>query len=96
MTKPPPIRVGVEGIEPRASKSGAAAIDWSLIARLPPFQMFLNEKAGIPANVDQDAYALHFATTSADGPALLQEYERWHAAKGLWPNETPLGQVKEG
>lgn len=27
------------------------------------------------------------------GPDVLAEYAAWHAAKGYWPNETPLGQM---
>lgn len=26
---------------------------------------------------------------------LLAEYAQWHTAKGLWPNETPDGRLKE-
>ena len=37
--------------------------------------------------------AMHLAATTA-GLVLFDAYCAWHQAKGYWPNETPLGQVK--
>ena len=44
---------------------------------------------------DSFEHSLGFAQARGAGTDVLAEYETWHAAKGYWPNETPLGQVKE-
>lgn len=83
MEKPEPIRVGVQGFSAFGGSQGQgqAPIRWERIQGLPAFQMFLNEEgAGVLA-----PYGL---TNS-----LYADYCRWHAAKGLWPNETPEGDL---
>ena len=41
--KPPPIRLGVVGIEPTPIM--AKEPDWSALVALPPFQMFARERS---------------------------------------------------
>lgn len=51
-----------------------------LLVGLPPFQMFASMKRQPPAVlVLQDA--------------AVNEYFRWHQAKGYWPGETPFGEL---
>ena len=43
---------------------------------------------------DSFEHSLDFAQARGDWPDVLAEYGAWHTAKGYWPNETPLGEVK--
>ena len=97
--KPPPQVLGVSGIAEQPIVIHDAKINWALVAALPPFQMFLAERDG-PNQTGQNSQqwatgvAMRLAAAVND-QALFGEYAEWHAAKGYWPNETPLGQVKE-
>ena len=100
--KPPTQTAGVVGIEPKPIELTPAPtqrVNWRAIAALPPFQMFLAERDG-PNQTGKNAQewatgvATHLAATTSD-TALFDDYCAWHTAKGYWPNETPLGQVKE-
>ena len=97
--KPPPQVLGVSGIAEQPIIIHDAKINWATVAALPPFQMFLAERDG-PNQTGKNAQewatgvAAHLAATTSD-TALFDAYCAWHEAKGYWPNETPLGQVKE-
>ena len=97
--KPPPQVLGVSGIEAAPIIIHDAKINWATVASLPPFQMYLAERDG-PNQTGKNAQewatqvAMHLAATTSD-TALFDAYCAWHTAKGYWPNETPLGQVKE-
>lgn len=97
--KPPPQVLGVSGIAEQPIVIHDAKINWATVAALPPFQMFLTERDG-PNQTGQNSQqwatgvAMRLAAAVSD-QALLDEYAAWHTAKGYWPNETPLGQVKE-
>lgn len=68
------------------------------MAALPPFQMFLAERDGhnqTGKNSQEWATGVAMRLAAAvNDQALFDEYAAWHEAKGYWPNETPLGQVK--
>ena len=97
--KPPPQVLGVSGIAEQPIVIHDAKINWALVAALPPFQMFLAERDG-PNQTGKNSQewatgvAMRLAASVGD-EALFGEYAAWHEAKGYWPNETPLGQVKE-
>lgn len=97
--KPPPQVLGVSGIAEQPIVIHDAKINWALVAALPPFQMFLAERDG-PNQTGQNSQqwatgvAMRLAAAVND-QALFDEYAAWHQAKGYWPNETPLGQVRE-
>lgn len=97
--KPPPQVLGVSGIAEQPIIIHDAKINWALVAALPPFQMFLAERDG-PNQTGKNSQewatgvAMRLAATTSD-TALFDAYCAWHEAKGYWPNETPLGQVKE-
>lgn len=97
--KPPAQVLGVAGIEAAPIIIHDAKINWATVAALPPFQMFLTERDG-PNQTGKNSQewatgvAMHLAATTSD-TALFDAYCAWHEAKGYWPNETPLGQVKE-
>lgn len=80
--KPPAQGVGVEGFNAFAAKpeTQAPVIDWSHVCGLPAFEMFMAERHP------------HGEPTTR---ALFDEYCQWHANKGCWPNETPLGELVE-
>lgn len=83
MSKPPTQIAVVQGIDAtRFPADNMPPINRHRLAGLPPFQMFAAEKRQLPAALvlQDDA---------------VQEYMAWHQTKGYWPNETPLGQVKE-
>ena len=96
--KPPPQVLGVSGIAEQPIVIHDPKINWAMVAALPPFQMFLAERDG-PNQTGKNSQewatgvAMRLAAAVND-QALFDEYAAWHEAKGYWPNETPLGQVK--
>lgn len=107
-TKPPPIVLNVAAIEEvPITLGGAQEIDWMRVAGLPPFQMFLGERgyldasgiaelAGPPGDAKKQAFLQLRGRLPAGPEGLWDDYRSWHEAKGYWPNETPMGEVKEG
>ena len=97
--KPPPQVLGVSGIAEQPIVIHDAKINWALVAALPPFQMFLAERDG-PNQTGKNSQewatgvAMRLASSVGD-ETLFHAYSAWHEAKGYWPGETPLGQVKE-
>ena len=97
--KPPPQVLGVAGIAEQPIVIHDPKINWAMVAALPPFQMFLSERDG-PNQTGKNAQewatsvAMRLGAEMGD-KALFDAYCAWHTAKGYWPNETPLGQVKE-
>lgn len=97
--KPPPQVLGVAGIAEQPIVVHDPKINWAMVAALPPFQMFLSERDG-PNQTGKNsqewatAIAMRMGAEMGD-KALFDAYSAWHEAKGYWPNETPLGQVKE-
>ena len=95
--KPPPIRVSAEGIAPNPiamhedSAQAQAAAEIQRLPFLPPFQMFAAERMRNTSRHDSEQHAANFLRSRGAGLDVLEEYVRWHAAKGYWPNETPLG-----
>lgn len=71
---------------------------WSKLAGLPPFQMFMRERAENDPSMQSDQWAMQEAAKLArtiGDDKLIDEYCTWHERKGLWPRETPYGQIKE-
>ena len=97
--KPPPQVLGVAGIAEQPIVIHDAKINWAMVAALPPFQMFLVERDG-PNQTGKNSQewatgvAMRLAAAVND-QALFDEYAAWHAAKGYWPGETPMGVAKE-
>lgn len=97
--KPPPQTLGVSGIAETPIVLDQPKTNWAVVAALPPFQMFLAERDG-PNQTGKNSQewatgvAMRLAASTSDD-ALFGDYTAWHARKGYWPNETPLGQVKE-
>jgi hypothetical protein len=94
--KPPPIIVGVSGIEPRKQDiAPAAAIPWGRICGLPAFEMFVAERSGRPPANVADAMRPFMAEQIAKlgEQGLFDAYGLWHKEKGMWPGETPLGDL---
>ena len=84
-TKPEPIRIGVEGfVAFEAKPAQSAPIPWGHVLGLPAFQMFMAERHGVT----------NMASFKPQ-PELFDEYCRWHAEKGFWPDEDPLGRIKD-
>ena len=106
--KPPPIVLAVGGLQPEAVTFGAPdqqAINWYRLLTLPPFQMFAVAKGyltaqditaicGQPSPQEAEAQRRFFERIG-DAKRTFDEYCAWHQAKGYWPNETPMGEVKE-
>lgn len=92
-TKPPAQTLGVTGIE--SLRVTDTTIDYSKLVTLPPFQMFMVEQRLVsPEFAGQPSYYQQ-SFTATRMEELYHEYARWHAEKGYWPNETPMG-VPEG
>ena len=93
-TKPPTPVAGVAGISATPITMNLPAPDWNRIVALPPFQVFAAEKAVAAGGHDSLAHALAYARQSGGGHELYNEYAAWHAATGKWPNETPMGDLR--
>lgn len=93
MTKPPTQIAGVVGISATPITMNEA-FPWTLIAGLPPFQMFAAERMRNTSGKDSMGRALEYVRALGGGSDVLQAYEEWHAAKGYWPNEDPFGRVR--
>ena len=95
--KPPPQILSVSGIAETPIVFNQPKLNWAMVAALPPFQMFLAERDG-PNQTGKNSQewatevAMRLAAAVND-QALFDEYAAWHAAKGYWPHETPLGEV---
>lgn len=97
-TKPPTQIAGVVGIEPERivmNEAPATTLPWAYIAGLPPFQMFAAELLRNTSGNDSEAHAQDFIRVKGAGQDLFDDYAAWHAAKGYWPNETPMGQANK-
>ncbi|MDR0457840.1 MAG: hypothetical protein LBH10_02240 [Burkholderiaceae bacterium] len=92
--KPPAQCVGVSGIasEPALDYT-RAPVNWAKLARLPPFQMYAAEQMHCAGADDSLAHAQAFIAARGVTTPLLAAYCAWHAAKGCWPGETPLGEA---
>ena len=91
--KPPAQTLGVIGIE--SLRVTDTTIDYAKLVTLPPFQMFMVEQRLVSPEFAGEPEYYQQAFTATRMEELYQEYAHWHAAKGYWPNETPMG-VPEG
>lgn len=81
-------------------------VDWAKLCELPPFQMFAVEcdpflGAAFEYSQDDDGIVLWERSDRLNTwlhtyipEDLYKQYCDWHAAKGYWPNETPMGAIK--
>ena len=95
--KPPPIRVSAEGIAPKPitmNEPPPSAADLARLVSLPPFQMFAAERMRNTAGKDGEDHAKDYIRAKGFGQDVVDDYLQWHAGKGYWPNETPLGSLK--
>ena len=72
--------------EPRST-----AVDWRIIAALPPFQMFAAERMRNVSGRDSEEHALAYVRAQGGEADVFQAYCQWHQTKGYWPGESPLG-----
>lgn len=95
--KPPTQIAGVNGFNAHGVMGGGAPqdkIDWPSVVSLPPFQMFACEQSG---QTNGDAVTAWVQTRIAlmGDAELYEQYAQWHKHKGYWPNETPMGSIKD-
>ena len=98
--KPPTQTAGVSGIDgyggmgeaPIRSADKSPQIDWRKLINLPAFEMFVFEESGLSTNVAASNWAAAKRASMGDDK-LYGLYANWHANKGLWINETPLGEL---
>ena len=93
--KPPPIVLGVQGIEPQPIMMNVPKADWRKIVMLPPFQMYAVEQGARDGNAYQAATVFLGNELARKGDDVVwAEYCDWFEAKGYWVNETPDGKLK--
>lgn len=98
--KPPTQTAGVSGIDghggmgeaPEQAIPNNAYVDWFKLVDLPAFQMFVTEQSGLTHGVTMSNWIKERRATLSDS-ALYDQYAAWHKTKGLWPSETPTGQI---
>lgn len=96
LPKPPTQGVGVQGFVAFEAKPAEpiAPAEWTKLVQLPPFQMFAAEKSPNISDADSMAHAIVYVQANGGGADIAQAYAKWHAEKGYWPNETPMGELK--
>lgn len=93
-TKPPTQTAGVQGIAAIPvvlTPEPATRINWSVVFALPPFQMYAAERAR-RSHGDVMAWMPSWAREHGEQD-LYEDYCKWHAEKGCWPNEDPTGRA---
>lgn len=97
LSKPPTQIAGVQGFVAFEAKPTRTVEDsvWRRLIELPPFQMFAAEQMPNTKGYDSVAHAVEFIQSRAASPAIVAEYETWHAQKGYWKDETPIGEPKD-
>ena len=91
--KPPPIIVAPAGIEALRTQANDQT-DLAWLCRYPPYQMYVEEREPNLVGAPADVYAQQRTQQAAQRGELLQwleQYVAWHAAKGYWEGENPLG-----
>lgn len=92
--KPPTQVAGVAGIAPTPIELTPAQpkrINWTQLFSLPTFQMFAVERAG-KSSADVMEWMPAWAREH-DEQGIYDDYCKWHADKGYWPNENPDGSA---
>ena len=100
--KPPTQTAGVTGIDAYGAMGGAPTktadkslqINWQKLIALPAFEMFVFEESGLSTNAEVIRWAASRRASMGD-EKLYELYANWHASKGLWINETPLGVLMD-
>ena len=98
--KPPTQTAGVSGIDGHGGMGEAPVepvdlrIDWFKLIHLPAFEMFVAEESGQTGSTAGEWVSQRRSAMGDD--KLYDLYAKWHANKGFWLNETPLGNLKEG
>lgn len=103
--KPPTQTAGVSGIDghggmgeapeqpiPKQPIPNNTYIDWFKLVDLPAFEMFVSEQSGLTHGVTMNNWIKERRATLSDS-VLYDQYAAWHESQGLWPNETPTGQI---
>ncbi len=94
--KPPTQTAGVQGFNAFTTPADEAKqpkVDWHKLSGLPPFAMFAQEVYGVSSNNLMPWASELIRNTQG---SIYQEYCDWHAAKGYWKGETPMGDVING
>lgn len=93
-TKPPTQVAGVQGIAAIPvvlTPEPPSRINWTVVFGLPPFQMFAVERAG-KSPTEVMAWMKDWAH-GHDEQELYDQYCKWHATKGYWKGEDPMGRL---
>lgn len=96
--KPPTQTAGVNGINAHGGMGEAPQekrIDFHTLANLPAFEMFVFEESGQRAGSSASEWVANRRSTMGDD-SLYDLYAKWHKAKGLWLNESPMGALIDG
>lgn len=94
--KPPAQVAGVQGFNAFTTPAdeikpkSMTQVDWARLAGLPPFAMFAQEVYGVSGNNLMPWVNELIRNTQG---SIYQEYCDWHAAKGYWKGETPMGEL---
>lgn len=103
-SKPEPIRISVQGVEPEPITMGASGpteihlvIDWHKLSGLPTFQTFMSEMCQQPFDTVDDWLKVQTMTMIQQYGELpfFDQYSAWHGSKTHWKNETPWGELKD-
>lgn len=96
--KPPTIAVGVEGFNSEAPMGVGIGVSWEELLHLPKFQMYACEVSRQPSATVMDWIGefVMQQLTSVGEQESFDTYLAWHDAKGYWPDEDCMGNLKNG
>lgn len=96
--KPPTQGVGVQGFNAFATPADEPPpTNWNALVQLPAFGMFIAERPRFRGEVNPSTIGDYLKSIEhkREFDVLYTDYCKWHAEKGYWPNETPMGELIE-
>lgn len=85
--------VGAIGIQSRDIMPAPERVNWSRLISLPAFQLFASERGGPAPGAPLGEWLAIAARDAGAAEKVLDDYRQWHAVKGQWPGETPMGDL---
>ena len=96
---PEPIVLAPKGMD--AANVMTGEVNWQRLASLPPFQNYVSEQVRDDPELsnikDYLVQAQNFIQRVFDNGRqgwLIDDYSAWHSDQGKWPNETPMGELR--
>jgi hypothetical protein len=90
---PATLVIGAIGIQSADILPSSDRINWGRLLSLPAFQLFASERGGPAPGAPLGEWLAIAARDAGAAEKVLDDYRQWHAVKGQWPGETPMGDL---